>query len=74
MNPAELITIVTEDLNNIKVEYLGLMFHLCHLVTQAAKQKTPDPITDLHAILAVELFRRGVDVSKLSVGPVRKAT
>ncbi len=65
MNPTELITLVTEDLNTIKVEYLGLLFHLCHLVTQAAQQKTPDPITDLQVILAVELFKRGVDVSQL---------
>ncbi len=65
MNPSELITIVTEDLNTIKIEHLGLMFHLCHLVTQAAKQKTPDSITDLQTILAVELFKRGVDVSQL---------
>ena len=61
MNPSELITIVTEDLKTIKVEYLGLLFYLCYIVTKALKQKTPDHITDLHAILAVELFRRGVD-------------
>ena len=65
MNPSELITIVAEDLKEIKVEYLGLLFYLCHSVTKALKQKTPAHITDLHAILAVELFKRGVDVSKL---------
>ena len=73
MNPSELITIVAEDLKTIKVEYIGLMFYLCHIVTKALKQKTPAHITDLHAILAVELFKRGVDVSKVSLGPVRKA-
>ena len=61
----ELILVVTEDLKTIKTEHLALLFYLCNRVTQGQKQQVPTQVLDLQAILAVELFKRGVDVSKL---------
>lgn len=61
MEITDAMRVVTEDIQRMKAEYIGLMLHLCNLVVRALKKRTPAELLDLQAILEVELAKRHVE-------------